>query len=510
VSIVSNLSFMNLKVVHGDLIDTPTQAIVVNLFDGVHRPGGATGAINDALNGAISSLIDDGEIKGKQGESTLIHTLGKMPAKRVLIMGLGKQEDFTLGKVRDITADSCRILRRLGLESATSIAHGAGIGGLETSAVAQAMAEGTLLGLYRFDKYLTKSTDQKQVFSDLQIIEQDASKINALKAGLEQGRVIAEATILARDMVNEPANVMTPTNIAEIAQQVAQSNNLEIEVFSTQRAQELGMGAFLGVARGSHQPPQFIALRYWGDPENPDNNLGLLGKGITFDTGGISLKAAASMSEMKTDMSGAAAVISAMQAIAQLKPTINVTALAPCTENMPGGDAQRPGDIVRAMNGKSIEVDNTDAEGRLALADALGYAHNLNLKRLVDIATLTGAIVTSLGNLCSGGFTNNQELMDQVVQSGEQTGERIWQLPMFDEYKDLNHSEVADIKNTGGRGAGSITAAHFLREFTEDTPWVHLDIAGTAFSSRVKGHIVKGATGVPVRTLVNLTLELAK
>ena len=502
---------MDFRAVAGNITEVPVGALVVNLFEGVETPGGGTGAVDRALDGAISALIADGEIKGKKGELTLIHTLGKLPPARVVVVGLGKQADFNAEVVRVVTASSSRYLRKLGVRQAATLAHGAGIGGLAPEASAQAMAEGAHLGLYTFKKYFSKDGDgdNGKTLDELQIIEQDQAKLPALQAGIDRGRIVAEAVLLARDLVNEPASVMTPTRMAEVAQEMAQQQGLEIDVIDALRMEELGMGMLLAVARGSHQPPKMIVLRYAGDPDNADNNLGLVGKGITFDSGGISLKSAGGMWEMKGDMSGAAAVIGAMQAIAQLKPRINVTAIAPCTENMPGGSAQRPGDVIRAMNGKTAEVDNTDAEGRLILADALSYARTMDLKRLVDVATLTGAITVALGDQATGGFTNNQELYDMVAEAGNQAGERIWQLPMYPEYKEQIKSDIADVKNTGGRGAGSITAALFLAEFSEDTPWVHLDIAGTFISHKEKGYRVKGATGTPVRTLVNLAMNLS-
>ncbi|PZC46882.1 MAG: leucyl aminopeptidase [Chloroflexi bacterium] len=499
---------MEIKAVAASITEVPFGAVVVNLFEGVKEPGGATGAVDEALDGAITSLIADGEIKGKKGELTLIHTLGKLPSARVVIVGLGKQADFNAEVVREVTASSSRYLRKLGIAKGATITHGAGIGGLDPEASAQAMAEGAYLGLYTFKKYFSKKDDDAKTLDEFHLVEQDAAKLPALQAGIERGRIVAEAALLARDLVNEPASVMTPTKMSEVAQEVAQQHGLEVEILDTQRMEELGMGMLLAVAKGSHQPPKMIVLRYLGDPDNADNNLGLVGKGITFDSGGISLKSAGGMWEMKGDMSGAASVIGAMQAIAQLKPRLNVTAIAPCTENMPGGSAQRPGDVIKAMNGKTAEVDNTDAEGRLILADALSYARSLNLKRLVDVATLTGAISIALGDQAIGGFTNNQALYEKVAEAGAKAGERIWQLPMYPEYKDQIKSDIADVKNTGGRGAGSITAALFLAEFSEDTPWVHLDIAGTFMSSKEKGYKVKGATGTPVRTLVNLALDL--
>ena len=269
------------------------------------------------------------------------------------------------------------------------------------------------------------------------------------------------------------------------------------------------MGALLGVARGSQQPPKFIILHYRGS-DSTGVDVALVGKGITFDSGGISIKPSHGMEEMKGDMAGGAAVMAAMSAIAQLKPKINVIAIVPATENLPGGDALKPGDILTAMNGKTIEVISTDAEGRLALADALGYARKQKAKFIVDVATLTGACRMALGDVCSGAFGNNQQLIDKVIAIGAETGELIWQLPMYDQYKEQNKSDVADIKNVGGKYAGAITAAQFLSEFVGDTPWVHLDIAGTSFSDKERGYRVKGASGVPLRTLVNLVLALAQ
>jgi len=269
------------------------------------------------------------------------------------------------------------------------------------------------------------------------------------------------------------------------------------------------MGALLGVTQGSRQPPKFIILRYQGK-DSTEADLALVGKGITFDSGGISIKPAEKMEEMKGDMAGGAAVMAAISAVAQLKPKINVTAVIPATENMPGGHALKPGDILTAINGKTIEIISTDAEGRLILADALAYTRQLGARGMVDVATLTGSCRVALGDVTSGAFTNNQELLDKVMAAANETGELMWQLPMYEQYQEQNKSDVADIKNTGGRYAGAITAAQFLAEFAGDTPWVHLDIAGTSLSDKERGYLVKGATGVPVRTLVNLVLSLAK
>ena len=398
---------MEIKVILEDVTQVKVAALIVNLFEGVQEPAGATGAVDLALDGAISQLIKDGEVKGKKGETTLIHTFGRIAPSRVLVAGLGKAEKFSQETVREVVAGSCRYLRKLGIERAATIAHGSGIAGMDANASGQAIAEGSILGLYRFKNYLTKNEDSAGELGELLIVEQESSKINDLEKGVEHGRLMAEAAILARDMVNEPANVLTPTRMAEIARQVAEEEGLEIKVLEREQMEELGMGAFLGVAKGSNQPPKLIVLQYSGDPDNPSSNLGLIGKGITFDTGGISLKQAGGMEDMKGDMAGGASVIAAMKAIGHLKPKINVTGMIAATENMPGGSAQRPGDVVRSMSGKTIEVINTDAEGRLVLADALHYARQMGVTSLVDVATLTGAVVVALGHACSGVMGNN-------------------------------------------------------------------------------------------------------
>ena len=441
----------------------------------------------------------------------MVHTLGKIAPDRVVVIGLGARDKLDAQVVRQVSGDVVRYLRQRGVSRAATIAHGAGTGGLGPSASGQTIAEGALLGLYRFESYLSSSKEESHVdFEELVIVDQDSERVDAISAGVTAGQTTADGTILARDMVNEPANVMTPTNMAEMAAQVADTQDLSLEVFEASQMGEMGMGALLGVAQGSDQPPKLIVLGYQGDPDHPENNLGLVGKGITFDTGGISLKQAGGMESMKGDMAGGASVIAAMQIIGRVKPKINVTGIIAATENMPGGSAQRPGDVVRAMNGKTIEVINTDAEGRLVLADALCYARQQGLTRLVDVATLTGAMVTTLGKACTGVMGNDQTLVDEVTAAGRDAGEKYWQLPMFDEYKDLIKSDVADMKNTGGRQAGSISAAFLLAEFVDGAAWVHLDIAGTSTAERTKGYQVKGVTGVPARTLAQLACRLAE
>jgi len=376
--------------------------------------------------------------------------------------------------------------------------------GLEDSA--EAIAEGALLGLYTFTKY--KKPDYEDI-EEMLIVAEEREEVPTIESAIDKGKIVASATNMARDMVNEPANHMTPSRMAEIAREIAGKYNLKFRVFDREDMEAMGMGALLGVARGSSQPPKLITLTYKGD-ECSEKALGFVGKGITFDSGGISIKPSEGMEDMKADMAGAAAVMTALGAIGQLKPKINVTAIIPATENLPSGTALKPGDILKAMNGKTIEVISTDAEGRLILADALSYAVKQGLSPLIDLATLTGACRVALGLLYSGVFGNDQNLVDKVLKAAKKTGERMWQMPMPEEYKEQNKSEIADIKNSGNRYGGAVTAALFLAEFVDNTPWVHLDIAGPRLSAKESGYMVKGAAGFGVKTLVELALSESK
>ena len=496
---------MEVKVIAGDITNVDADVIVVNLFEGVKRPGGATGAVDNALDGAITKLIEQGEIKGKLNEISVIHSLGRLPSRIVAVVGLGKQQELTLDRIRTLAAEFCRTLRRLNCQRIATIVHGAGVGGIEPAASSQAIVEGSLLGLYRFRKHITKEAENHDI-AEIIIVERDAAKLPVLKQGCKTGKIISEANNLARDWVNEPANYMTPSDMAMIAKDLAKRYSLELTILDREQMQKESMGALLGVAQGSRQPPKLIVLSYKGDRKS-SNTLGFVGKGITFDSGGISIKPSENMAEMKGDMAGAAAAMAALSAIVQLRPKINIATVVAATENLPGGNALKPGDVLKAVNGKTIEVVNTDAEGRLTLADALGYAVKQGFSPLVDVATLTGACHVALGDICSGIFGNSQELIDRVIKAGTAAGERLWQLPMYEEYKEQNKSEVADIKNSGGRWGGAITGAQFLAEFAGDTPWVHIDIAGTFMANKERGYLVKGATGVGVRTLVTLALS---
>ncbi len=499
---------MDIKVLSGEITKTETGAVVVGMYEGEKRLGLGLGALNRKLGRVIVTSIEKGEIKGKAGETNIFHSLGRIPAERVVVVGLGKKEEFKLDIIRGAVADACRTLRQKKVCDITVLASSIADGRkFSQEDYAQAITEGAILGLYTFRKYFTKENDFTEV-KKLTLLSTKEDDISAIKKGSNKGRIIAQAVCLARDMVNEPANYMTPSAMAEVANQIAKDNDLEINVLEREDMQKLKMGALLGVSLGTSQPPKMIMLTYKGRKSN-DIDLALVGKGITFDTGGISLKTASGMEEMKGDMSGGAAVLAAIGGIAKLKLKINVTSVVPAVENMPDGSAIKPSDILTAMTGKTIEIISTDAEGRLVLADALGYINKSKPKAIVDIATLTGACVVALGKQCTGLLGNDQSLVDKVIDSGNEAGEAVWQLPLFEDYRENIKSDVADIKNAGSKGAGTITAALFLSEFVGDTPWAHMDIAGTNFTDKDKKYIVKGGTGVPVRTLVNLAIKMS-
>jgi leucyl aminopeptidase len=497
---------MEIKTIAGDIVKSEAGAIIVNYFEDAKQTEGDAAAADAALNGAISQLVKQGDIKGKLNEITLLHSLGKLPSSRIVVVGLGKKAELTLDKVRGATGETCRYLRQKGVDRIASGLQGAGINGIQSPDAAQAITEGAILGLYSFRKHMTKKETGYTEVKEFTLVSKEDKNI---AQAANKAKAVAEAVNWARDLVNEPSNFMTPADMAEAARKIAADYGLKIEVLEKQQMASLGMGALLGVAQGSQQPPRFIVLSYKGKKSDAVD-MALVGKGITFDTGGIDIKPQEGMHEMKGDMAGGASVLAALRVIAQLKPAINVTAIVPATENMPSGSAQKPGDVVKAMNGKTIEVLNTDAEGRLILADALSYAKKLEAKNIIDIATLTGAVRAALGTFCTGVFTNNQALVDKLIAAGNEVGEKAWQLPMFEEFDEQIKSEVADIKNLGGKYAGAITAAKFLAEFINGTPWVHMDIAGTSDTDKDKGYLVKGATGVPVRTLVNLVMKMAK
>ncbi|MEO8368562.1 MAG: leucyl aminopeptidase [Candidatus Solibacter sp.] len=462
------------------------EALIVPVFQG--RRDGRFGA---------GDLCDSGEISGKAQELTLLHHAPGVTATRVLLAGGGKPEKFDAAEMRRLTGAAVRFLKAKSIKKVAFVLDGEFAG----DDFASAAVEGAILGDFEPDRH--KTQDEKKSLDSFVV----AGDTPGLEAAVERGRILAESQNFSRAMVNEPANLLTPLGMADAAGQMAVEVGLECEVLDRAAMEKLGMGSLLGVAIGSAEPPVLIVLRYRPTSAAGSDHLGLVGKGVTFDTGGISIKPADGMEKMKYDMAGGAAMIGAMRAIAQLKPSIAVTGFIPCVENMPGSRAQRPGDIVKAMNGKTIEVINTDAEGRLILADALSYARTKGCTHLVDAATLTGAVAVALGHLNVGLFASDDAMRDRVMAAAKAEGERMWQLPLEDDYKDYLKSAFADIANVGGRWGGAVTAALFLKEFSEDTPWVHLDIAGTAWLDEAKPYMAKGPTGLPVRSLVRLAMD---
>jgi len=494
---------MEVRVQQGNIAEAAVDAVVVNLFEGVTHPGGATGAVDAKIGGLIRRLIAAGEFKGELKETAVLHVTGA-PYRKVVVVGLGKAEEFTLERVRQVSATGVKAALKGDVKKVATIVHGAGIGGLDVQQAAQCVAEGALLGTYRYEKYKSKKDDGAQG-AELIIVEYSADKLPAVEAGVARGVILAEATNFARDLVNAPGNELTPSELAARAKAMADELGLECEILGREEMARLGMGALLGVAKGSAEEPKLIFLRYRGADEPP---IALVGKGVTFDTGGISLKPAEGMAAMTNDMAGAAAVLGAIRAIARLKLPRHVITVAPCVENMPSGTAQKPGDVVRAMTGKTIEIDNTDAEGRLILADAVAYAESKGAQIIVDVATLTGACVVALGKLYSGLVSTDDALAEAILAAGAKAGERYCRLPADPEYKQQYKSDIADIKNTGGRPAGAITGALIISEFIDKARWAHLDIAGTASNDKERHYLPKGATGVAVRTLTELVASL--
>lgn len=496
---------MEIKIVCKPLDQVETEVLVLTVFEDELNNTTYFKAIDDKLNGKITQIIESGEVKGKFREFTTLHTDG-IGAKRLLIMGLGKRKDFSLDRMRSISANSARYARRI---NALEVAiHDFSFCHQDGASSAEAITEGLILGLYRFDKYKSKKKDLSKVLDKLKIVTPSEDAVAALEQGSHKGQVLAESANFVRDLVNEPSNFMTPTRFAEVAQEVAAAHSLKIKVMEQPEMEELGMGALLAVAKGSDTPPKIVIMEYTGNPGG--DTVGIVGKGVTFDTGGYDLKPSSGMLRMYGDMAGAAATLGAIQAIASLKVPMNVVAVMGMVENMVNGHSYKPSDILHSMAGKTIEVLNTDAEGRLVLADCLTYIQqNYKLTALVDIATLTGAAIIALGRTVSAVLTNDDSLYARAFKAGEYTGERVWQLPLYDEFRAQLVSDVADIENVGGRSAGTITAACFLKDFVnEGQPWIHFDIAGTSMMEEEIARYVKnpylpkeGGTGTGTRLL---------
>ncbi len=473
------------------------------------KPANCAKELDDKLKGAISAAYKEKRFEGKANQTLLLNSLGLVKAQNVLLVGVGKEAEITGEKLRQAAGTAIKIAEKNNFKKVSLVSpNGAGSLDLKGSSNNQDpgtfyYAEGAFLSLYRFDSYKSENSEDTKI-GEIIFLADKKDNLQSLKKATDKARKIADATFLARDLSNHPSNTATPTYLADTARKMSRKLGIVCKVLGEKEMKKLGMGSLLGVAKGSDEPPKLIVMEYFKG-RNKRNPIAIVGKGVTFDTGGISLKPPANMDEMKMDMSGAAATIGAMQAIASLKLKVDVVGIVPATENMPGGSAIKPGDVLKSMSGKTIEVLNTDAEGRLILADALSYAVRYKPKAIIDLATLTGAVIHALGHHISAVISNNDELVSQLKQSGDATGEKIWQLPLLEEYEKAIKSGIADLKNIAGPGvgAGTITGGAFLKPFIGDYPWAHLDIAGTAWGEG-KAYIPKGASGVGVRLLFDL------
>jgi leucyl aminopeptidase len=490
-------------------VDIETESLVAVVLDQAtpssgdmnKKPELKIAAADPALQSAAADLLASGEVAGKPFETNLLHKPAGLKGKRLLLISGGSARSFSAYDLRRIAGAAVRTLKSRGIRSFAFVAPD-GIGAQEA---VRAIVEGAHVGNFDPDYYRSDRKDQK--IDTITVIT--SGDKGALERAATEAQIIGESQNFTRDLVNEPSNRMTPTILAERAKKMCAEVGLKCEVYGADKIKEMKMGAFWSVAQGSDEPPALIVMTYEPAGAPPKPVLGLVGKGITFDTGGISIKPADGMEKMKYDMAGGATMIGAMRAIALLKPKVKVIGIVCATENMPSGKAQKPGDVQIAMSGKSIEIINTDAEGRLVLADGLYYARQLGCTHLVDAATLTGAVVVALGYANAGVFANDDDMYTRFQSANAKAGEKMWRMPLDDEYKEQIRSSIADIMNTGGRWGGAITAAMFLKEFAEDTPWIHLDIAGTAWTEDQKPWIAKGPSGIALRSLVEFVKSFA-
>lgn len=498
---------MKMQWVKESLEGMTADVLVIGMYEGDHSLSSQVQQLDLKLSGQIAEMMAEGIFKGKEAQTETIFTRGQIASKRVVLLGLGKEEKLDGEVIRKVAAQALKTADKM---KAVSLAVPVLIkDDLSPQEVGRCLAEGLTMASYRFLAYKKQEDDNGQESTVQRVLfyGQDETVGKQIEKGLEEGAVLAKGVMTARTLVNEPPNVMDPSAMAGKAEEIARKGGMTFQVVEVEEMKALNMGCFLGVTAGSAKPPKMVIMKYEGNPGEKGDIIGLVGKGLTFDSGGISLKPGAGMDEMKGDMAGAAAVLGAMEVIGQLKPSVNVLAVVGLCENMPSGTAYRPGDILTAMNGKTVEILNTDAEGRLVLADCLSYAQQKGATRLVDVATLTGACVIALGNHASGLVSNDDQWQQSVVDAGAMAGEPCWPLPAFDAYGEQLKSDVADLRNVGGREAGAITAGLFLKAFVEDHPWVHMDIAGTSYTKKPKVYQSKGGTGVAVRTLAYLMNE---
>ena len=476
--------------------------IVVGVFEG-RRLTPAAKAIDATSRGHIAEVLKSGDLEGKVGATLLLHKVPRVGADRVLLVGLGRERDLAESQFRAALAAAVRALRGTGSAEVTfpltAPVKGRDIGWLAEQAVI-AVKDGT----YRFDRMKSKPAESKRAIRKVTFVVANKGDVALVERGVARGEAIGEGVALAKDLGNLPGNICTPTYLAEQAQELAKRHGMKAQILERKDMERLGMGCFLAVAQGSRQPPKLIVVEYHGGAKNAAP-IALVGKGITFDTGGVSIKPAPEMDEMKFDMCGAASVLGALRAAALMRLPINIVGVIPATENMPDGNAIKPGDIVTTMSGQTVEILNTDAEGRLILCDALTYVEKYKPAAVIDIATLTGAMVIALGHVATGMFSNSDSLAREVIDAGNASWDRAWHMPLWDDYQDMLKSNFADFPNIGTRAGGSITAACFLARFTKSYPWAHLDIAGTAWKSGAD----KGATGRPVALLSHFLAKRA-
>lgn len=490
---------MKILVRKGSLAEQASEAAVIALFEGETALDGAAALMDKGSGFQIKDVIRMGDFSGRTSQTALLYTRD-CPVKRILLVGLGKRIEFSTDRLRGAFAVAARQIRSLNVaEFTTSV--GIANTDMPLEAMAEAIVEGVILGLYRFLPFKTLDQEAGGEVAGFTILEQDDGAYKTIRNAVKTAEIIATATAFARDMVSTPSNEMTPSDLANEARESAKGKNIRCTVLDAAQMKEMGMNALLGVSRGSDEPPQLITLEYKGGKKSSPV-VALVGKGITFDSGGISIKPSEKMDEMKTDMAGGAAVIAAVRAAAELGLPVNLVGIIPATENLSGGKAYKPGDILKTLSGQTIEVMTTDAEGRLILADALTYAGQFKPAVIIDLATLTGACVVALGDHVIGMMGTDDDLKEEIRKAADLTGEKVWELPLWEEYHEQIKGDAADYKNSGGRAGGAITAAALLSKFTGGYPWVHLDIAGPAWLTKDKPYIPKGASGVGVRLLV--------
>ena len=478
----------------------PCELLLLFSFESPERPEGVLSRVDEAWKGVISALMKQGDFKGESDECRLLHTHGALPARRILLAGLGKKEDFDLEKWRGAASKAGQFIRDCGLKTFSLAIER--MERFSDEELAESFVTGLLLGTYQYTEYKTVGRDKIKEIMEMVLLVEQAERLKLVQDRVKMGTVISDAVCMARDLVNGPSNSITPAALVEKARRMANVYSMGIQVLEVSEADTLGMGAFVAVAKGSQEPGKFIVLEH--NRDRGFDTLVLVGKGITFDSGGISIKPSDGMERMKDDMSGAAAVLGTLEAAAQLQLPLHLIGIIPATENLPSGKAYKPGDILKTLSGQTVEVISTDAEGRLILSDGLTYGLRYKPKAVIDLATLTGACVVALGDYVMGLFGNDEALVKRIEEASAKTGEKVWRMPLWDEYFDYIKSDVADFKNVGTRAGGAIIGAIFLSKFVEKTPWVHLDIAGPASITKDRPYIPKGGTGAGVRLLVQL------